>query len=108
MVRKKREDAKKIQNAIARSEQEEKTLERNLAKEKAKLDKVELWFDFELYLYFYLIQVLTHREDNYSRLVRQRAQMQESKALLKTHEREHERLLRVQVESQSLQSLTTI
>ena len=34
--------------------------------------------------------------------------MRENKALLDTHEREHERLVRVQNQSQSLQSLNTI
>jgi hypothetical protein len=34
--------------------------------------------------------------------------MRENKTLLKTHEQEHERLLNVQAQSQSLQSLTTI
>ena len=34
--------------------------------------------------------------------------MRENKTLLQTHEREHERLLRVQAQSQSLQSLNTI
>ncbi|CAF1093379.1 unnamed protein product [Rotaria sordida] len=91
LIRKKREDAKKIQNAIARSEQEEKELERHLAKEKAKLYKLQ-----------------TRREDNYLRLTRQRQQMRENKALLDIHEREHERLLNVQTQSQSLQSFNTI
>ncbi|CAF1043839.1 unnamed protein product [Rotaria sordida] len=91
LIRKKREDAKKIQNAIARSEQEEKELERHLAKEKAKLYKLQ-----------------TRREDNYLRLTRQRQQMRENKALLDIHEREHERLLNVQTQSQSLQSFSTI
>ena len=40
LVRKKREDAKKIHDAIARSEREETQLQRTLAKEKAKLNKV--------------------------------------------------------------------
>ncbi|CAF3364777.1 unnamed protein product [Rotaria sp. Silwood1] len=91
LVRKKREDAKKIEDAIARSEQEEKQLERHLAKEKAKLFKLQ-----------------TRREDNHLRLVRQREQMRENKALLDIHAREHERLLQVQTQSQSLQSLNTI
>ncbi|CAF1244390.1 unnamed protein product [Rotaria sordida] len=91
LIRKKREDAKKIQNAIARSEQEEKELERHLAKEKAKLYKLQ-----------------TRREDNYLRLTRQRQQMRENKALLDIHEREHEHLLNVQTQSQSLQSFNTI
>lgn len=34
--------------------------------------------------------------------------MKENKALLNTHEREHERLLNIQNQSQSLQSLNTI
>lgn len=40
LIRKKREDAKKIHNAIARAEEEEKLLERHLVKEKTKLDEV--------------------------------------------------------------------
>lgn len=40
LIRKKREDGKKIHDAIARFEREEKELERHLAKEKAKLNKV--------------------------------------------------------------------
>ncbi|CAF2848226.1 unnamed protein product [Rotaria sp. Silwood2] len=91
LIRKKREDAKKIRNAIARSEQEEKELEQHLTKEKAKLYKFQ-----------------TRREDNYIRLTRQREQMRENKALLDIHAREHERLLQVQNQSQSLQSLNTI
>jgi hypothetical protein len=34
--------------------------------------------------------------------------MRENKALLDTHEREHERLLNAQSESQSMQSLNTV
>ena len=41
LIRKKREDARRIQQAIARSEQEEKELERNIYKEKTKLVKVK-------------------------------------------------------------------
>ena len=41
LIRKKREDAKRIHEAIARSEQEEKELERHINKEKAKLLKVK-------------------------------------------------------------------
>ena len=40
LIRKKRDDAKKIHDAIARAEQEEKSLERHLFKEKSKLDEV--------------------------------------------------------------------
>ena len=40
LIRKKREDAKKIHDAIARAEHEEKLLERHLVKEKTKLDEV--------------------------------------------------------------------
>jgi DNA repair exonuclease SbcCD ATPase subunit len=89
LLRKKRDDAKKIHEAIARSQQEEKELERHLINEKEKLIKLQ-----------------TKREGNHSRLTEQRKQMQENKALLNTHEREHERLL--QTQSQSLQSLNVI
>ncbi len=34
--------------------------------------------------------------------------MKENKALLQTHEREHERLLHIQADSQSLQSFSTV
>lgn len=40
LIRKKREDAKKIHEAIARSEQEERNIENTLSKEKTKLSKV--------------------------------------------------------------------
>ncbi|CAF4459131.1 unnamed protein product, partial [Rotaria socialis] len=91
LVKKKREDAKKIHDAIARCEQEERALERILAKEKAKLFKLQ-----------------TRREDNHERLTRQRGQMRENKALLNIHQQEHERLLQIQNQSHSLQSLNTI
>lgn len=42
LIRKKRDDGKKIHNAIARFEQEEKQLERQLTKEKTKLNKVQI------------------------------------------------------------------
>jgi hypothetical protein len=41
LIRKKRDDAKKIHEAIARSQQEEKELERHLINEKEKLIKVK-------------------------------------------------------------------
>ena len=40
LIRKKREDAIRIREEIARAEQEEKELEQNLIREKAQLDKV--------------------------------------------------------------------
>ncbi|CAF1582502.1 unnamed protein product [Rotaria magnacalcarata] len=91
LVKKKREDAKKVHDAIARCEQEERALERILAREKAKLFKLQ-----------------TRREDNHERLARQREQMRENKALLNIHQQEHERLLQIQNQSHSLQSLNTI
>lgn len=42
------------------------------------------------------------------RLLKQREQIRENKILLQTHEREHQRLLRVHARSQSLQSLNTV
>jgi vacuolar-type H+-ATPase subunit H len=49
LIRKKREDARKIRDAIARSEQQEKELERQLAKEKSKLNKVKFRSFFFLF-----------------------------------------------------------
>ena len=40
LVKKKREDAKRIHEAIERAEQEEKALQRHIYKEKAKLEQV--------------------------------------------------------------------
>jgi len=91
LIHKKRLDALRIRDEIARAEREEKELEQQIIKEKSKLDKLH-----------------TRREDNYLRLLKQREQIRESKVLLETHEREHERLLRVHARSQSLQSLNTI
>ncbi|CAF2937639.1 unnamed protein product, partial [Rotaria sp. Silwood2] len=89
--RKKRLDAIRIREEIAKAEREEKELEQQLIKEKSKLDKLH-----------------TQCEDNYLRLLKQREQIRETKTLLQIHEREHERLLRVHVRSQSLQSLNNI
>jgi len=52
LTRKKREDAKKIRDAIFRAEQKEKELQRNLIKEKIKLNKVkELVYNIKNYIY---------------------------------------------------------
>jgi len=50
----------------------------------------------------------TRREGNHVRLNHQKAFSNENKQLLRTHEHEHERLLNVQIKSQSTQSLNTI
>ncbi|CAF1224605.1 unnamed protein product [Rotaria sordida] len=91
LVRKKRLDAIHICEEIANAEREEKELEQQIIKEKSKLDKLHV-----------------KCEDNYLRLLKQREQIRETKNLLQTHQREHERLLRVHVRSQSLQSLNNI
>lgn len=88
IIRKKREDARIIQEAIHRSENEEKQIARSLAKEKTKLNRLQ-----------------TRREGNHQRLTHQQAFTNENKQLLQTHEREHERLLSAQFKSQSTQSL---
>ena len=49
LIRKKRDDAKKIHEAIARSQQEEQELERNLTKAKEKLIKVKFFHLFVLF-----------------------------------------------------------
>ncbi|CAF0822646.1 unnamed protein product [Didymodactylos carnosus] len=91
LVKTKRVHAEKIKQEISKAEKAERELEQQLIKEKSKLDKLH-----------------AKREDSYLRLLRQRGQIRENKSLLETHEKEHERLLRVQARSQSMQSLNTI
>jgi hypothetical protein len=110
LIRKKRLDNIRIRDEITRAEREEKELEQQIIKEKSKLDKVKLFQLANLYLISFVcfFKLHTRREDHYLRLLKQREQIRETKMLLETHEREHERLLRVHVRSQSLQSLNTI
>ncbi|CAF3383362.1 unnamed protein product [Rotaria socialis] len=91
IVRKKRLDAIRIREEISKAEHDEQELEQQFIKEKSKLDKLH-----------------TQCEDNYFRLLKQREQIRENKMLLQIHEREHERLLRVNARSKSLQSLNNI
>ncbi|CAF5133219.1 unnamed protein product, partial [Rotaria magnacalcarata] len=91
IIRKKRLDAIRIREEISKAEHDEKELEQQLIKEKSKLDKLH-----------------TQCEDNYLRLLKQREQIRANKTLLQIHEREHERLLRVNARSKSLQSLNNI
>ncbi len=48
LIRKKRLDAMHIRTEIARAEREEKELEQQIIKEKAKLDKVKIYISFKL------------------------------------------------------------
>lgn len=91
LIRKKHSDSLRIRDEIARAEREEKELEQHLIQEKSKLEQLHV-----------------RREDQYLRLLKQREQIRETKILLQTHQREHERLLRVHARSQSLQSLNTV
>ena len=56
----------------------------------------------------YSFQLHTVCEENYLRLLKQREQIRETKATLELHQSEHERLMRVHIRSQSLQSLNNI
>jgi hypothetical protein len=60
LTRKKREDAKKIRDAIARAEQKEKELQRNLIKEKRKLDKVKEFVYIKNYIYILIFYRYTY------------------------------------------------
>ncbi|CAF0987488.1 unnamed protein product [Adineta ricciae] len=91
IIQKKKSDAVRVRKEIARAQHEEKELEEQLVKEKAKLDKLH-----------------AKREDSYLRLIKHRDQIRENQLLLQTHEREYERLLRVRAHSRSLQSLNNI
>ena len=108
LIRKKRNDAKKIHDAIARAEDEEKQLHRHLVRETTKLDEVRQTVAVvairPVQCFF---QLLTRRDNSQSRLSSDRDHRRETRALRDTHEREHLRLLRVQSRSHSLHSLNT-
>ncbi|CAF1305255.1 unnamed protein product [Adineta steineri] len=91
LIRKKHEDTVKVRQAIAKSEQQERQIERNLTKENTKLDKLQ-----------------TQKGNKYLRLTRQQEHIRESKSLLDSHEREHKRLVRAEAQSHSSQSLNDI
>ncbi|CAF0981483.1 unnamed protein product [Didymodactylos carnosus] len=91
LVKTKRVHAEKIKGEISKAEKTEKEIKQQLVKEKSRLDKLH-----------------AKREDSYLKLLHQREHIRDSKSLLETHEKEHERLLRVQARSQSMQLLNTV
>ncbi|XP_041363124.1 golgin subfamily A member 6-like protein 6 [Gigantopelta aegis] len=72
----------KLTQEIVDRQRQEKELEQRLLKEKAELDKVH-----------------AQREESYIRLQNHRRQLQEDQYLLEEHQREHERLHRIGVKS---------
>ncbi|XP_061168161.1 trichohyalin-like isoform X2 [Saccostrea echinata] len=74
----KRKNAIRVKNELAETYREETELEQSLVREKAELDKVH-----------------AQREESYEKLQKHRQMLKEDKHILKEHEREHTRLLRI-------------
>ena len=109
LIRKKQEDAVKIQEAIAQVQTQERELERNLVKENTKLNKVKGYFsNLVLYEIIFSNQLQTRQSNKYTRLAQQQEYFREGKSLLDAHEREHKRLLRAEARTHSSQSLNNI
>ncbi|CAF0740928.1 unnamed protein product [Brachionus calyciflorus] len=78
LVETKKQNAAQIKELIARAYSQEQEIEQKLLKEKSKLDKYS-----------------ADREETYVKLLSHRERVKEDKFLLETHEKEHNRLLRL-------------
>ncbi|CAD5112862.1 DgyrCDS2074 [Dimorphilus gyrociliatus] len=83
----KKKNALRLQRAMAENEREERELEQKLIREQALLNKLH-----------------TDREANYGILISHRDRLREEKYLLEEHDREHNRLLRISLRTDALQT----
>jgi len=82
---KKKENSVIVKQVIAKAFADEQSLQQDLIKEKAKLDKLH-----------------AVREDTYGKLLTHREKVRADKHLLQTHEKEHDRLIRVMDKTEQL------